>query len=49
MEEFSTGPDPLTEPSELLDAGQTPAVVMLSFAMNRITQTVVPPDAGDFR
>lgn len=43
------GVDPLTEPSELLDAGQAPTVVMLPFAMNRITQTVVPPDAGDYR
>jgi hypothetical protein len=43
------GVDPLTEPTEVLDAGQAPAVVPLVFSMARINSTVIPPDAGDYR
>jgi hypothetical protein len=43
------GVDPITQPTELLDAGQAPVVVNVSFSMNRITRTVIPPDAGDYR
>lgn len=42
------GVDPLTEPTEGLDAGQQPASVNLYFEMVRTTTTVVLPDAGEF-
>ena len=42
------GVDPLTEPSEGLDAGQQPGSVNLYFEMVRTTKTVVLPDARDF-
>jgi len=42
------GIDPLTEPTEGLDAGQQPASVNIYFEMVRTSTTVVLPDAGDF-
>jgi hypothetical protein len=43
------GVDPMTQPSDGLDAGQQPAVQNVPFSMTRITRVVVLPDAGDYR